>query len=555
MARGLLRLGVALLAAVSASSVAAPAPTVAREYEVRDCGYGITWPNAPRDLQGFTFLGHTTYDRFGALRIAVDRVLHGEVPDEVLIVRSCVSERFEDGQELLVSAASDLAEDPTGDDGPLRLWLTKSASAIWRVQDSGRLVLAGQEGRGNAPQWLLGWHFTADVVDGVLGDEAPAPDALLPGGRRTDSGPLLPPLAGPTPSGPAWTAGVLTGGRGTLEQIVRWRGGYAALGHDVDPSGWQPRWRLWTSTDGRTWNAVWRQPPGLTRDIEMARIIGHRGGLTVVAGVTSGLAVWRSKDGRRYRRLPDQPGLRRPPRLIGPSEYSFGLGSLTASRGRLRVAGSWRYHDCLSGCPLWDVTWTSADGRTWRRTATPVRTSDGAFSTPVVTTPSGYAAMGAGWCRPDADETVCRHALWRSRDGVRWRPMAGANVQDRAPVALATDRATGRMLLLVSGRDEPAPGLFTLDADGWRTVDVPFPLGWSGAGIAVSGDTIVLTGSRWFGTDDVRAEAIVSVDGGASWSVSAGWPALFDGVSAPLIAEDLIVAGAGDPTGVAWLAR
>ena len=46
-----------------------------------------------------------------------------------------------------------------------------------------------------------------------------------------------------------------------------------------------------------------------------------------------------------------------------------------------------------------------------------------------------------------------------------------------------------------------------------------------------------------------------SSDGGATWTVGAGWPALFDGLSTPVIADDIIVAGAGDPTGAAWLAR
>ena len=62
-------------------------------------------------------------------------------------------------------------------------------------------------------------------------------------------------------------------------------------------------------------------------------------------------------------------------------------------------------------------------------------------------------------------------------------------------------------------------------------------------------------GSVWAGDDDVRGAPMVSRDGGRTWSVSTGWPALFDGATAPAIRDEIIVMGAEHPTGAGSLTK
>lgn len=96
------------------------------------------------------------------------------MPAEVVIVRTCLPFEIKSG-ELLVSAAANLVDGAGEEPGDLRLWLTRSGGAIWRVSETGRLALAGAEDSDRAAPnaWIGRLRFVSEVVSAVLAEDAP----------------------------------------------------------------------------------------------------------------------------------------------------------------------------------------------------------------------------------------------------------------------------------------------------------------------------------------------------------------------------------------------
>lgn len=270
-----------------------------------------------------------------------------------------------------------------------------------------------------------------------MGEEAPGAEAFQPGGHQAGSSVALPPLTGPVPSGPPWSPAVTDGSLGAVQAITTWRGGFVALGRRSLASDEGP-WAVWTSSDGVTWRETPARLAGLTRDVYHARVVGYRDGIIVAAAVGLDLVLWRSTDGVTWRRLPDRRIFQRPAAITMPDQRYLGIDSISVGHGRLRIAGTWNYHDCLN-CPSWSTVWTTDDGREWHRT----RPATHAFywglleDTDVMGTDRGFIALRA-FPGADPDDSPCPSPsrAWRSRDG-------SAEPGARRRVAVPAARASG----------------------------------------------------------------------------------------------------------------
>lgn len=144
---------------------------------------------------------------------------------------------------------------------------------------------------------------------------------------------------------------------------------------------------------------------------------------------------------------------------------------------------------------------------------------------------------------------------------MRWHPVEHMETACIEPLDLAADPVTGALFLFGRDRDHGLRLLRTEDRRRWATVEVPFPDGWEPGVESVRGDTLVITGGREHATgsidgpedSDWRAEPLISRDGGATWAISSGWPALMDGMTRVVIGDGIIVAGAEFPTSAIFL--
>ena len=239
-----------------------------------------------------------------------------------------------------------------------------------------------------------------------------------------------------------------------------------------------PGGRIWTSSDGETWNRA--DAPMMAR-FDIVALASHNGRLYAAGRNTADdgppLAVWSSPDGRSWSRsvLPVDTAASR----AGAERGRYGGGpmvsALAAGPGGLVAVGYLPYaqHPAvrIPGLSLGllprPLAWYSNDGRTWHTATLPGSASMGRLDS-VVAVPGGYLALegslifsGNPRTATDLTRAAGYHGMLFSRDGRRWRV---------APYPDMPKDGNGTVGLLTSDGDRVL-------AVGIGTEDVPHPAG------------------------------------------------------------------------------
>lgn len=384
--------------------------------------------------------------------------------------------------------------------------LTGTYDWEWYMMPAGGGLLAFEQGTGSAsvtPRAFLGRPVAA-------GDPGPSP---APATTTT-----VP--AGTAPPAVTWTVGPSTAGT-RVADVVRWNGGYLAVGYAADADGQAEGPAAWASADGLTWTRT--LDPASAPGARMLHVVAS-GSTLVAAGDTivaapdapsaaadapgTGSVVlaratlagdaetsrpvaafWRSLDGRAWERVPSRADftIGRPPL---EDAWITGLFDLVVGGPGFVAVGATR-----SGGA---TVWTTADGLHWARTATLGQ----AVMSSVTATGTGLVAFGETGGPNSIDKT------WASADGLAWRaverstvdtavtaPVPGSAVlQAGLPPAWSTDGLVWR--------SAPAQPAFErhLNEEGMATV-VALPNGYVGAGTGVCPDVLRPCAAVWASAD------------------------------------------------------
>jgi hypothetical protein len=255
-----------------------------------------------------------------------------------------------------------------------------------------------------------------------------------------------------------------------VSSVVRWAGGYVALGEPSDSTPLPG----WTSGDGRTWTALPPRTFGLAADAMAAPIPG--GVIVAVQGGTGQTTVYRSTDGLTW--------------ASNAGPQPLGLSGDLAGNGTGAVG-----IDAASP----DSVQFTADGIGWQSVTLPGTTN--AQVEGVAASGSGFAAVGGG------GTTTRSPVAWWSNDGLHWDP---ATVEDHPGDGFVAVYAANEGLMALSSTGD-VPGLtsFWTSPDGrsWEP-SAADPLGvvteGEGQGSAngiFSGDGARLLGYGTSGTD------------------------------------------------------
>ena len=363
----------------------------------------------------------------------------------------------------------------------------------------------------------------------------------------------FPPAADAAWSGIRWTRLAAGDPLARVRSVVRWRGGFLAVGLDqATSSGW---WTpLWRSADGVSWQPLGQVFGAHTLVLGVAAAGSDLVVLTANAGtsacpptqcgsLTAPVLSWTSSDGLVWSAHPD-PELPLPPDGVPHVTLGGGSGGLVVATAPLSggadltvsVATSpdgatwtsmptatlpvdavlWEVRGTDSGFvgvgrigpPAGSITGsvalTSNDGRTWSSTPLPVAVGRVAVVDQLLAGRSGFLATGSDYGLPGT-------ALWwQSGDGQAWRALAGyPPLGTCAPdVCLGTEPdgdvgADGTRIVAYRGGADP--GVWTSpDGQSWsRLSELGTPLAVFQAG----GDLVVLPGgvlfsdptTTWFG--------------------------------------------------------
>lgn len=373
-----------------------------------------------------------------------------------------------------------------------------------------------------APRWIF-------AVLGVLTVATAACDPAPPPGG--DEAPVLPawqPLTLPTPPGPP--------GRVLLRDATACAGRWYAIGGVADADG-GTRPAAWTSLDGTTWSVVpiaadsfygrqnvlyaagcrdgelaavgaktggahgnprvstWRQRPdgglvevsasfeayGGPKAVNVSRLAGGPAGWLVVGNRSSGAAAWVSPDAADFALVEGVPELASDGRGISWAFDAVGVPGGWLAVGGVLPAGR------IDRDP---VAWSSADGRSWRRTS--------------LSGTDRYEELQRVALIDDAVVAVglrgTAFGAWR-RDGDRWVAVGGfgGTAPSKVPSVDGLVAADGRLVAAVS--DGTSRSVWTsADRGGsWQRMELPGPVP-AGADRDVA---VVAVGKRlWIFADD-----------------------------------------------------
>jgi hypothetical protein len=318
--------------------------------------------------------------------------------------------------------------------------------------------------------------------------------------------------------------------------LTAWRGGFAML--DSGRDGWV---RL--SLDGTSWSG--RNPVAYAGAPSAGRIAAYGDGLVVVGGRGRDLVAWRSPDGRRWRQLGRAPIF-----ADGAPGVGAGVERSVAVGDRLLVQG---VVDCPEG--TWpeagDHLWAFDGGGRWRELPIDVpggRLRDvfagrGRF---LVTLDAGGSAAGGSQEEPDR--------VVGSRDGRTWREL-GTLAPDAANAGVLLGETAWGFVAVDPDRDARQDGgaiLTSTDGAAWTEAWTPSGDGWvEWHDLSVDGDTVLLTGESADGP-----LAVLSTDGGATRTASAGWPSTAGGCfrAGAVAGATAVAAGSCGVAGRAWVA-
>jgi hypothetical protein len=312
--------------------------------------------------------------------------------------------------------------------------------------------------------------------------DSSAPDVRVAG--FTTPSPLSPES---TWSRLTWRKLATTDTLGLVQKVVRWSGGYLAIGQVVRV-GDHGRTPVWLSRDGKTWTALPQVVFGpSTVVMDIAEVPSGLVALTAQAGsdecppgdcwtITGPLQSWTSADGARW-------VAHMGPELLPQGESVDRVGMVAGRAGIVAASTS---------LPV--VASFSSDGVTWR----PIQKGFPAtfHLAGLWARVDGFAAVGAVYV--DAGHQAGL-ALW-SPDGESWSPAAGPLLTASSAITLASSGPSWDASGLVIGRDggiaigaeAGAPGgeFWWQSGDGqhWRLLNGFPPLGeWPPSGEGMLG--------------------------------------------------------------------
>src|SRR5712671_3108359 len=307
---------------------------------------------------------------------------------------------------------------------------------------------------------------------------------------------------------------------------------------------------LLASPDGRTWQQQPRHG-----DNYVGQVAEGPQGLLAVGSVNAEgvVAIWHSTDGLTWTATPDAPSLH------GRDGAFLTMAAIVPTNSGWLAVGAESLNCVPGACGLVRaVAWTSPNGLQWTRrpdTAGMQR----AGMTGVVTTPSGYVAVGEAAADPSHVDSAIRPAVWTSADGRTWTrsdELPTVNVAKDAGVILDGVAVTGGRVVAVGhvetqGVSTPA---FAWSSDGgtWSSVQIGrFIQSQDIRVVTVRDGLLAMFG---FGSDATCSSAIWRSDDGSSWSCIGNDPAFADSaVSDAAVAPGVeVLVGSGADGAVAW---
>jgi hypothetical protein len=199
---------------------------------------------------------------------------------------------------------------------------------------------------------------------------------------------------------------------------------------------------VWTSVDGRRWEAVPSEQFGA---VELEHVVKTSDGLFVfgrpLVSSQAPQSVWRSRDARQWEPI--------------TTEAPSGIRHVVAGGPGLIGAGFELMGEPAAGV-LRAAIWTSRDGRDWERVTGNGRRFPLGSVAGLVRTDDGFVAVGSEQARVGAPVTAL--VVWTSPDGLQWQRIRDDRaLRDATPAASAPLAAMKDGLLLVASIPSPAP--------------------------------------------------------------------------------------------------
>jgi hypothetical protein len=260
--------------------------------------------------------------------------------------------------------------------------------------------------------------------------------------------------------------------------------GYAVDGARTIDQGGIFRAAVWLSRDGRAWERVPYSPifdGARFNDVAATEqgfvIVGADYRAPALQGKPRG-AIWTSQDGRAWQRVPDGPIFDIGGYLDTGEEPGSGGPRRVISSGAAILAVGAVCNDNGLGCR--PAFWSSPDGSTWDRV---VLEEPNTTASEVVTTPRGFVAVGSASNTDGCGVGLppCKALVFTSTDGRSWQRHE-VKVPDRsnAPDAFTDALAIGDRILAIS-----------IELDGQKQVPSTEPIiDATGAGFWSSGDGV-----------------------------------------------------------------
>ena len=325
---------------------------------------------------------------------------------------------------------------------------------------------------------------------------------------------------------------------------VRVGGRFVALG-SVRGGGTEEGPALWTSSDARTWT---RSAPFATGSVEEVTAFGSdlvAAGTDRNAAGESVASTWVSTDdGSTWERV----GAGNPAFRIRQTTQIFGVTA--AGPGLVAVGLSYENGGIDAHA------WTSADGRSWRRSVDPPAWSgvgDEVLGTACPLPGGGVVALGTVTVAGEQDAWA-----WVSSDGVNWERATGPGASSLAGAGLqfpadCAPTGTGVLVTGTMAGDGQSDGVLWFTADGRTWTASPFagPADEGLYGIDVDGARVVLTGREG---DDLTV--FTSSDGGSTWDKRTALGFAVPGYQTgyPVIAGDeVMLAGRDGASAAVWV--
>lgn len=366
-----------------------------------------------------------------------------------------------------------------------------------------------------------------------------------------------PALSDPEP-GTAWQRATVDGQvEAPFRTVVRWRGGFAAIGWP--DKAYTKKQGLdvpvWLSTDGSEWTPA----PSIelpSKRADVTHLAAVQGGIMAFGSQGTRLLVWSSIDGRRWRREndPTHAAVGLPPAI----PYGLAVEGAVAGHGWIVVSGSYA---TPGDNTIYSRVWTSSDWHTWH-SAIPRMPYQNIVNSLGVG-PRGYFGLKPTNRQPKGCDDGAPVPV-SSSDGLDWRVVPRSRAICGAH-SLAFDKTMAAYFVSTwSSEDEPSRVLRSRNRKRWHEVFTgPTEIDgrrWDmGAGTVLAQDgviAIVGEGDVYLVEEDhdVSVPWLLISDNGRTWRFDVAWPGPDEqsGVSSAALGHDRLVVVAGNR---AWYAN